>query len=244
MKILAFDSSAKCASVAIAEDDRILSAFTADNGNTHSEVLLPMAEDACAAAGTTLAEIDFYAVTVGPGSFTGVRIGVATVKGLAFRYPEGENRNCVAVSTLEALGENLLGLDGIYCAVMDARRGEVYNALFRTENGKLVRLCKDRAISLSALAEELNTAYRGECVRLVGDGYGVAFDALCASGVSLAPTPALLRQQNAASVAKCALRLIKEGKTVSDRALSAVYLRLPQAERERLEREKANKEQE
>ena len=238
MKILAFDSTARAASVALSEGGRVLAYTVADNGLTHSEILLPMAEDICRTASLSIADIDYYAVTVGPGSFTGVRIGVAVAKGLAFRYPEEGKANCVAVSTLEALGENLFGLNGIYCAVMDARRGEVYNALFCCENGTLTRLCADRAISLSALSEELLTLYKDIPVRLVGDGYDVAFSALSAAGVPLLPTPELLRLQNAASVAKCAARLVKEGKAVSDTALSPVYLRLPQAERERLEKEK------
>lgn len=241
MKILALDSTARAASAALSEDGRILSYTVADNGFTHSEILLPMAEELCLSASLPLSEVDYYAVTVGPGSFTGVRIGVSVAKGLAFRYPESSEANCVSVSTLEALAENLSGLDGIYCAVMDARRGEVYNALFRYENGVLVRLCEDRALPLSALAEELNTTYQSIPVRLAGDGYEVAEKALSEAGVPLAPTPALLRLQNAASVAKCAYRLIKEGKAVTDRALAPVYLRLPQAERERLEREKTNK---
>ena len=243
MKILAFDSTARAASAALAEDDRVLSYTVADNGLTHSEILLPIAEELCRVASLSLSDVDYYAVTVGPGSFTGVRIGVSVVKGLALRYPEADERNCVAVSTLEALAENLSGLDGIYCAVMDARRGEVYNALFRLEGGALVRLTADRALPLSSLAEELNTLYEGIPVRLVGDGYDVAFRALSEHGVLLSHTPGLLRLQNAASVAKCAYRLIKEGKAVSDRALTPVYLRLPQAERERLEKEKANSKQ-
>lgn len=243
MKILALDSTARAASAAIAEDDRILSYTVADSGFTHSEILLPMAEELCRASSLTLSDFDYYAVTVGPGSFTGVRIGVSVVKGLALRYPETDKANCVAVSTLEALAENLTGLDGIYCAVMDARRGEVYNALFRYEGGTLVRLCEDRALPLSVLAEELNTVYGAYPVRLVGDGYEVAEKALSAVGVSLVPTPALLRLQNAASVAKCAYRLINEGKAVTDRTLSPVYLRLPQAERERLEKERASNRQ-
>lgn len=243
MKILAFDSTACAASVALAEDDRILSYTVADNGLTHSEILLPIAEELCRSASLALSDADYYAVTVGPGSFTGVRIGVSVVKGLALRYPEADRKNCVAVSTLEALAENLFGLDGIYCAVMDARRGEVYNALFRLENGALARLSPDRALPLSALAEELNTLYKDTPVRLVGDGYDVAYSALSERGVHLLNTPELLRLENAASVAKCAYRLIKEGKAISDRALSPVYLRLPQAERERLEKENAKQKQ-
>ena len=241
MKILAFDSTAKIASVALAEEERLLAVMTASNGLTHSEILLPMAQDVCARAKTALSEMDYYAVTVGPGSFTGVRIGVATVKGLAFRMPQDEKKRCVAVSTLEALAQNLFPLDGIYTAVMDARRAEVYNALFEARDGALKRLTPDRAISLDCLAEELLTRYAGRPVRLVGDGYEIAYRTLVARGVALLETPLLLQSQNAGSVALCACRMIRRGETVSDRALAPVYLRLPQAERERLEKIKENK---
>lgn len=241
MKILALESTAKAASAALAENDKILTVFTADNGLTHSEILLPMAENVCARAHTSLAEVDYYAVTVGPGSFTGVRIGVAAVKGLAFDISENAADNCVAVSTLEALAENLFPLDGIYAPVMDARRSEVYNALFRVENGTLVRLTPDRAISLDALAEELLSLYPETPVRLSGDGYDIALSALREKGVRIEETPVLLRTQNAASVALCAFRKIQKGEVCSDRALSPVYLRLPQAERDRLQKEKENK---
>ncbi len=237
MKILALDSTAKVASVALYEDGRVLSAFSVDAGLHHSELLLPMVETALKMAKVSLSEINYYAVTVGPGSFTGVRIGTALVKGLALRYPETETKNCIPVSTLEALAENLFGLDGILCPVMDARRLEVYNALFRYENGTLVRLTADRAISLSELLSELSTRYAGIPVRLVGDGYSVALAAL--SGKLMLPeTPPLLREQSAASVARCAHRILEAGGAVSDRMLAPRYLRLPQAERERLAREK------
>ena len=241
MKILALDSTARAASAAVMVNGDVVACFTADVGQTHSEVLLPMAEAACRAASLTVSEADCYAVTVGPGSFTGVRIGVATVKGLAFRFPEDNVKNCVAVSTLEALAENLYGLDGILCAVMDARRKEVYNALFRMENGTLTRLTPDRAISLAALAEELRTLYKNEPIRLSGDGYDVAHAALTEAGVACPETPYLLRLQNASSVARCANRAVLLGNTVTEASLSPVYLRMPQAERERLEREKAEK---
>lgn len=247
MKILALDSTAQAASAAVWEDGTVRSYFVAESGQTHSEVLLPMAQAALSAVHLTPEEIDYFAVTVGPGSFTGVRIGVATVKGLAFRLPapadaSPKENNCVAVSALEALARNLLPTDGIYCPVMDARRGEAYTALFKAENGALVRLCPDRALPVSDLAEELHAAYPDTPVYLCGDGYDLARKAFLAAGIHTPETPLLLRTQNAASVALCAADAIKEGRTTSDRTLSPVYLRLPQAERERLEREKQNEE--
>ena len=234
MKILAFDSTAKAASAALAEDGKILSYTVADNGLTHSEILLPMAESVLASAKASLDDIALYAVTVGPGSFTGVRIGVATVKGLAQDYVDSERKNCVAVSTLEALAENLAPLDGLLVPVMDARRGEVYNALFRYENGTLVRLTADRAVSLDDLAEELCKAYPQERIRLCGDGYGVAQAALSRYPLMLTETPPLLRLQNAASVAAVAYRHALRGEVLAEGELRPIYLRLPQAERDRL----------
>ena len=232
MNILAFDSTAKTASVALLRDGRTAAEFFVDSGKTHSEILLPMAEDLLARAHVTLDEIDYYAVTVGPGSFTGVRIGTATVKGLAFSLDETEN--CIPVSTLEAIAEGLAPLDGIYAPVMDARRNEVYNALFRMENGVLTRLTPDRAISLSALGEELLSLYPDEKIRLAGDGYAVAFASLATRSLALTETPEALRFQKAAAVARVAERAIARGEAVTPTRLSPTYLRLPQAERDRL----------
>lgn len=235
MNILAFDSTAKTASVALLRDGRTVAEFFVDSGKTHSEILLPMAEDVLARAHLSLDEIDYYAVTVGPGSFTGVRIGAATVKGLAFSLSETEN--CVPVSTLEAIAEGLMPLDGIYAPVMDARRHEVYNALFRMENGTLQRLTPDRAISLAALGEELQTLYPGEPVRFAGDGYEVAMAAL-APMLPVLETPKGLRFQKAAAVALCAERAVLRGEAILPSRLSPTYLRLPQAERDRLAKQK------
>lgn len=235
MKILAFDGTAKAASVAVADGDRILAHHTVDNGLTQSELLLPMAEDMLKSLKLSFSDIELFATSVGPGSFTGVRIGVSLVKGLAF----GRNLPCVGVSTIEALAENLRGLRGIIVPCMDARRGQVYSATFGCDGENLTRLTEDRAISLSALAQELST-YEGEAIYLCGDGYKVAKTALSAAGIDLCETPELLVLENAASVAKVAKRLYESGESASDGQLSPVYLRMPQAERERLERE-ANK---
>ena len=237
MTILAFDSTAVSASAALFSDGKVTAYTLSDNGLTHSETLLPMAEELCRRAQKDLSDIDLYAVTVGPGSFTGVRIGVATVKGLAFRTEEGVH-NCVPVSTLEAIAEGLFPLDGIYVPVMDARRGEVYHAIFRAEGGRLIRLCPDRAASLAVLAEELLRDYPDETIRLAGDGYAVAYAHLSATPLHIVPTPSLLRLQNAASVARCAARAYERGEVCTDAALAPVYLRLPQAERDRLKKEK------
>ena len=176
-------------------------------------------------------DIDALATSVGPGSFTGVRIGVSIVKGLAF----GKNKPCVEVSTLEALAENLSGIRGTVVAVMDARRGQVYSATYSSCEDGLTLVTPDRAVSLTALADELK-ALEGTDVYLVGDGYEVARKALTELGVTLAVTPEMLRGESAASVAAVAARKLERGETVSDTDIAPVYLRMPQAERERLER--------
>ena len=234
MKILALDSSAVVASVALCEDDKLLAEYTLNNGNTHSETLLPMVESIFRHFGISARDIDLFAVSAGPGSFTGIRIGAATLKGLAF----GKGTPCVAVSTLEALAENIAPLDGILVPCMDARRGQAYNALFESKNGVTVRITPDRAISLSELADELR-AYNGKKIYLSGDGYAVAREALTKYGIECEITPELLINENAASVARVGQRMLLRGETVTDKELSPSYLRLPQAERERLERERS-----
>lgn len=230
MLILALDSTAVVASVALCRDDTPIASFTVKNGNTHSETLLPMVEAVLKTAGITVNDIDLFACSVGPGSFTGVRIGVSTVKGLAF----GKDKPCAAVSTLEALAENLVPSSGILCPVMNARRGQVYNALFRFENGKLTRLCPDRALSVADLEAELLTL--GEPVTLSGDGIP-EFSRLATQIVPAEVSDHLI-DQNAVSVAKCARRAYLEGRQCTDAELAPIYLRLPQAERERLEKMK------
>lgn len=228
MLILALDSTAIVASVALCRDHVPIASFTVKNGNTHSETLLPMVESVLKTAGFTVDDIDLFACSVGPGSFTGVRIGASTVKGLAF----GKNKPCVAVSTLEALAENLVPFGGVLCPVMNARRGQVYNALFRYENGALTRLCEDRAIAALDLERELLD--KNEPVYFCGDGVG-EIRRLCKE-LSINEVPEQLVDQNAVSVAKCAHRAYLRGECCTDAELAPVYLRLPQAERERLEK--------
>ncbi len=233
MITLAFDGTAKIASVAVVDGERTLSSFTVDNGLTQSELLLPMAEDMLKALKLSFNDIELYAVSVGPGSFTGVRIGVSLVKGLAF----GKNKPCAEVSTIEALSENMKGLSGILVPCMDARRSQVYNAIFRSDGENIERLTEDRAIALTELAKELKK-FENEKIYLSGDGYEVAKEVLSSLGVTLESTPHLLIGESAVSVARVGIRKFLAGEYKSDSELSPVYLRLPQAERERLEREK------
>lgn len=236
MLILALDSTAVAASVAVTEDARLLALYHLNNGNTHSETLLPMVESIMTRLGRRMEEINLFAVSAGPGSFTGVRIGTATVKGLAF----GRNKACVGVSTLEALAENMADtarVGEIVCPVMNARRSQVYNALFRVTPDGLVRLTEDRAIAIADLEAELRAMDAAATfpVHLVGDGVTVTL-ANASDPAFFRAAPALLREQNAYSVAKCALRAARAGKTVTDGELAPVYLRPCQAERERMER--------
>lgn len=227
MIILAFDSTAKAASVAVADGERLLAEYTIDNGLTQSELLLPMAENVLASLKLTFDDVGLFAAAVGPGSFTGVRIGVALVKGLAF----GKNTPTAAVSTLEALAENARGLGGLIVPVMDARRGQVYTAVF--EDGK--RLLPDCAMKIEELGEALR-AYGDKPIYLVGDGYEVARRGLSSMGLSISTTPELLIRENAYSVARVAYRASLYGECIADTELAPTYLRVPQAERERLER--------
>lgn len=234
MKILAFDTSAKTASVAVCEDGSILGVSNIENGLTQSELVLPMAEALLKQLKLSFSDIELYAVTVGPGSFTGVRIGVSTVKGLAF----GRDIPTAPVSTLEALADNASGLAGLIVPCMDARRGQFYTATFASSAEGVTRMTPDRAISAEELAEELRS-YEGD-IYITGDGYEVAHRLLGALGVRLATTPYLIRSQNAVSIARVAEKMYKDGLCVSERELAPTYLRLPQAERERLERENKN----
>ena len=231
MKIIALESSAVTASVAVTEDDKLLAQSFQNSGLTHSATLMPMAADLLKNTGLTLDEMDVVAVAAGPGSFTGVRIGVAAAKGLA--WPG--SKPCAPCSTLESMAWQCAHVGGEICAAMDARRSQVYCARFWAENGTLTRLTPDRAIGLDELAEEVRLSGRAQT--LVGDGAHLAQKALEEQGLPCALMPPHLRYQTAWGVARCALRLAQEGKLVSAAAMAPRYHRLSQAERERLERQ-------
>ena len=228
MKILALDSTAVVGTVALCEDARMVAHYTLNTGNTHSQTLLPMIESALSSAEWEIDDLDLIAVSNGPGSFTGVRIGVATVKGLAF----GKDIPCAGVSTLEALAYNLRYFNGILCPVMNARRAQVYNALFSCENGVLTRLCPDRAVAIADLDAEL--AAMQQPVYLVGDGYDITARGFAQTQIT--PVPEELRVQSGYSVAMCGLAAYERGEATDDTSLAVVYLRPSQAERERNEK--------
>ena len=231
MKILAFETSAKAGSVALLEDGRLLGENYQNTGLTHSQTLLSMAEALLNHCGFTAKDVDAVAVAAGPGSFTGVRIGVAAAKGLAW----GGELPCYGVSTLEAMALNLGVHDGIVCPVMDARRSQVYNALFAAEDGKLTRLEQDRAISLEDLGKELKDFEKP--IFLVGDGSILCYNTLNEQVPQLKLPPEHRMHQRAAGVALLAEMQAKAGIPCDAASLSPNYLRLSQAERERLARE-------
>ena len=224
MKIIALESSAITASVAVCEDEVLLAQAFQNSGLTHSVTLMPMAADLLKNAGLTLDDMDLVAVAAGPGSFTGIRIGVAAAKGLAFSV----DKPAVGVSTLVAMARNVAFADGLVVCVMDARRNQVYNANFAAENGTLTRLTPDRAISLADLAEEVRNDPRP--ITLVGDGAHLAYAYFTEQGIPCRLAPPHLIMENAMSVALEAEELAAQGKLVSAQALEAFYLRPPQAD--------------
>ena len=215
--LLSLDSSAVTASVALTDGDRVIKSEFVNSGLTHSETLFPMVKRVM--GDNEFSSLDAVAITAGPGSFTGVRIGVATVKGIAF----AGNISCYGVSTLEAIAYNFVDENCVVCAVMDARRMQFYNAIFKVENGIVSRITPDRAISIDDLREELK---QYDSVIIAGDGA-----ALCSQNIALDNCKIAVDDkiyQNALSVAKC----VKNKKAIAPSALMPVYLRQSQAERE------------
>lgn len=225
MKILALETSAKSVSCAVVENGAPLASNYQCTGLTHSRTLLPMIDALLKNAELSLGDIDALAIAAGPGSFTGLRIGIAALKGLAW----AQEKPCLGVSTLEAMAENASHIDGLIVGAMDARRSQVYNAVFEAANGTLTRLTADRAISLADLACELS----GETKRItvLGDGGALAHRFLSEQGVPCTLAPAALLYQNAVGVGLAADRAYARGEAVSAQELLPVYLRPAQAER-------------
>lgn len=229
MKILAFDSTATAASVAICDNGKVVSEFFVNAGLTHSRTLVPMLDAALKNTDSDLKSIDALAISNGPGSFTGVRIGVAVAKGIAF----AENLTCFEISTLESMAYNLILTDCIVCAAMDARCAQVYNAVFEIKYGEVVRLCEDRALAIADLKSELTEKYPGKRIILVGDGAELCFKEFMDTNLSVELAPDALRFQKASSVAAAAFDKLNKGeKAKSASELLPSYLRLSQAERE------------
>ena len=230
MLILAFETSAKAASVALHDGQKLLGESYQNTGLTHSQTLMVMAEDLLKACGKTAADVTAVAVAEGPGSFTGVRIGVAAAKGFAW----GGQLPCYGISTLEAMAASLGIYRGYVCPVMDARRSQVYNALFYVNCGDCTRIREDRAVSLQDLGEELQNL--SEPVFLVGDGSNLCYNTLLEKVPSLVLPPEHRMHQRATGIALLAAERIARGENCSGAELTPNYLRLSQAEREKLER--------
>ncbi len=223
MKILSIDSTSVTASVAITENGKILSEKFINNGLTHSQTLMPMVEEAINESGLDIKDVELFAITNGPGSFTGVRIGISCVKGMA----DALNKKCIAVSTLEAIAEPLKNQDVIACAVMDARCNQVYTAIFNKGN----RLCDDKAVLIDELGEELKQ-YDKKIV-FIGDGSVLCYEKLCENIQNCEVTDENIRYVHASSIGFIAEEKINNGEEpISSANLVPFYLRLPQAERE------------
>ena len=224
MKLLAFESSAKAASTALLSDGCLLAEYTQNSGQTHSRTLMELAKNMLSGCDLTPQDIDAVAVAAGPGSFTGVRIGMACAKGFAW----GRQLPLYGVSTLEAMVRGAACADGVYCACMDARKGQIYNAVFDWTAGALLRRTEDRAIAISELLQSMPGP-----VYLVGDGAKLVFDTLIDENLPLQLLPEHLRQQRASGVALAAMEKIAAGEPGDAAALTPNYLRQAQAERTR-----------
>ena len=231
MLILAFETSAKAAGVALHDGTKLLAECYQNTGLTHSQTLMVMAEDTLKQCGLTAGDVTHIAVAAGPGSFTGVRIGVAAAKGFAW----GAEIPCYGVSTLEAMAEGLGIYDGFVVPTMDARRNQTYTAIFRAEGGKLTRMMEDSAISFAELGEKLKNCEKP--IFLVGDGAVLCYNTLVEGVRGLVLPPEHRMHQRASGVALVAQRLMDAGEIGDGGSLTPNYLRLSQAERERLARE-------
>ena len=230
MKILAIETSAKSVSAAVVENGVPLASAYQNMGLTHSRTLMPLVDGMLSAAGLRVQDMDLLAAANGPGSFTGLRIGVSALKGLAWAL----EKPCCGVSTLAAMARNLAHMEGLIICAMDARRNQVYNALFLAHDGVLTRQCPDRAIGLAELAEEIKN--RPEPKFVVGDGAGLCYNHLSKQDIPCRMAPPQLVMQNAVGVALAAEEMVAAGQVTTARDLVPVYLRLSQAERERLAR--------
>jgi len=235
MKILALETSAKAVSAAVAEDGVLLASGYLNTGLTHSRTLMPIVEAMLKNADLCMEDIGAVAVASGPGSFTGIRIGVAAAKGLAF----AAGIPVVGVSTLEAMARNLILWDGLIVCAMDARRSQVYNAVFEAADGALTRLTPDRAVGLDELSKELEISKKRKIV--VGDGGRLCYNRLLEDKIACTLAPPHLLMQNASGVALAAEELLRAGMGLSAQDLAPVYLRPAQADR--LRNEQMKKEQ-
>ncbi len=227
MKLLAIDSSTMVATVALATEDGIVAEYTVNNKRTHSQTLLPMIDVIVSNIGWDIKDIDYIAVTNGPGSFTGLRIGAATAKGLA----DALGKKIVPVPSLEALAMNGVMYDGLIVPIMDARRDNVFTGIYKADKGTIYIEETQMAISIYDLMDKLNE--KGMKVLFVGDGIKAYKDKIDEGmKVPYEYAPITMREQKASSVVECAFRMIKEDRCVEGSRFELDYLRKSQAERE------------
>ncbi len=235
MKILGIDSSGLVASVALASDDTIVAEFTVNNKQTHSQTLLPMLEQVMKFSGMELDEIDGIAVAAGPGSFTGLRIGASTAKGLGLAL----DKPLISIPTVEGMAYQLAEADGIICPIMDARRNQVYTGIYEMQGQELQVLHEQYAVDIRELLEELKNYNKK--IHFLGDGVPVYRSIIEEEfGGEFQFAPAHMSRQRAASVAVLGQKYYMDGKIETAASHKPVYLRKSQAERERMERENAN----
>lgn len=226
MTILAIDTSSSVAAVAVSRDGVLLGEYTLNNGLTHSQRLLPMVDELLKSLGLTIKDIDVFACSTGPGSFTGLRIGIASVKGFAF----AQNKPCVSVSGLEAMAYNHIHTDYVICPLMDARAGQVYNGVYKRIRGKLKAITPPRAVEIETVVRELSEM--GKTVLFLGDGVKPNLEIIKTLGSKAVIGEFNNNMQRAATIALIAEEKVKNGETVSGQELEAEYLRKSQAERE------------
>lgn len=222
MIILGIDTSAKTSTMAVCSSDKVIVSGAVHTQLTHSQTLLPMVKSMLDSSSISLEGVDAFAVSIGPGSFTGLRIGISAIKGFAYAL----DKPCIGVSSLEALAYNMRGFKGKICAVMDARRSQVYNAVFEFDGDNLMRLCDDRVIMIDELGDELKEFSPDEDIHIVGDGADIVMEQLVQKNLVIAPPH--LKFQLGSSVCAAAFK----GDRISAQELSPSYLRIPQAQRE------------
>lgn len=231
MKILALDSSGLVASVAIACEDALLSEYTVNYKKTHSQTLLPMLDEIVSMVGLDLSEVEAIAITAGPGSFTGLRIGSATAKGLGLAL----DKPIIAVPTVDALAYNLYGTDKMICPIMDARRDQVYTGLYEFTNNELVVITPQEAVSIDEIIDEINLT--GRETIFLGDGVAIQKDRIASRiKVEYSFAPLHMNRQRAGAVAALGFEYYKKGMVVTAAQHQPIYLRVSQAERERVEK--------
>lgn len=233
MKILALDSSGLVASVAVTEDDNLLGEYTINYKKTHSQTLLPMLDEVAKMIELDLKTVDVIAVSAGPGSFTGLRIGSATAKGLALAL----DKKIVSVPTVDALAYNIWNCTDVICPLMDARRQQTYTGLYTFEDGRMQTLLPQCVVQIEEIINKVNDM--GKTVVFLGDGVPVFADFIAQHcKVPYQYAPAHCNKQRAASVAALGAILYGEGKAEPAAEHKPDYLRLSQAERERQEKER------